>query len=288
MDPPNPSKGKPPEEDPNEAQKAMTLFNPADLGTQPAASSDGRSAVNPNIKFEPKSALNEVDDEETNSESPSDITDDDFIKHGFDGLTGKQLRDMCRLYPEIYSVTDSDQSDQSSNSSVGTSNPNQSELKLGSAVDVTDSSQSDLKLHSAASNADHGQSDPKLHSAVGTVNLDQPNPKLDSEDKPTKSGGKSKRLGKQVEGIQKRVDRMETNIQKINARMDALALSQTELDEELRSVENNVLQMMRKLDQLEEKTEENIKNAKDELKLFIKRKLDSELAATNTKLLHLH
>jgi len=70
--------------------------------------------------------------------------------------------------------------------------------------------------------------------------------------------------------------------------MAAMAICQTSLEEEIKSLENKVLQMMRNFDELEEKTEENIKNAKDELKLFIKRKLDSELAATNTKLLHLH
>ena len=55
MDPPNPSKGKPPEDDPSEVQEAMALFNPADLGTQPTASSDGRTAFNPNVEPEPKS-----------------------------------------------------------------------------------------------------------------------------------------------------------------------------------------------------------------------------------------
>ena len=66
-----------------------------------------------------------------------------------------------------------------------------------------------------------------------------------------------------------------------------MTVRQTLLEEELQSVENKVLQMMRNFDELEEKTEENIKNAKNELELFTKSKLDNELAATDTKLLHL-
>ena len=55
MDPPNPSKGEPLEDDPGEARRMMALFNPADVGTQTTASSGGQTTFNPNVKSEPKS-----------------------------------------------------------------------------------------------------------------------------------------------------------------------------------------------------------------------------------------
>ena len=108
----------------------------------------------------------------------------------------------------------------------------------------------------------------KLDSAIGIATFDQPTLKKDSVEKPTKSRSKPKRLVKQVEGMQKRVDRMEANVeglqkrvdsleanfQKMQAREIAIKISQIDLDAKRKSFDAKVLEFF---EELEEKNETN-------------------------------